>query len=275
MKNPPQKLIDLCLFASLMRLSAIALGGPAAVEQFDALLICGLRGDNWPIEDINDGKGPVREFVLEKLASFTARDSRISVSISIATWLEERGTEYTYKFLSNPQNLDTLEKTLNWVLEPLTHNYVNPLETAWLRKSPLKQSFDAVKNGATAESKSGRLNEVLAFIKAGLKKYNNSAPVADEFWNRMEDELTKQEWPFKCAQKNTLMAALKMLAEGDKKKIAKMSDELIWSSHSILEHSQDVRSAAETVFKAFAGEARTPKGLDMTGSVLRKPIFWN
>jgi hypothetical protein len=308
--DPPQKLIDLCLFASLMRQGAKSLGGFAAAKTFDNLLISSLRGNNWPIEDRNDAYfGPLQEFILDKLSSFSEQSPRYSINTSIAAWLQESASEVTREFLSNPGNLKVLEKTLNWILETVTTAYGNPLEAAPLSNSYLKQSFDAIK-GSTVESKTQRLDEILAFVSSSLQDYNkNKLPLkkflqldllVNEFWQRMQENLTAKDWPFSQkpsktgaqASGETLISALKLMtASGSYAKLinaleklaksdpetmpADKAEEVAWSANFILNNSKDVREAAKAIFQELEKEAKTSQGINLVRSALSQKISLN
>jgi hypothetical protein len=300
--DPPKKLVDLILFASLMRNGAKALGGADGIELFDDEVICGLLRNRWPIEDKYDPAfGAMHEFVLEKLFSFGEHDPRYNVYTAIATWLQESAQEETRKFLSNDKNLAKLEEVLNKTLEILTAAYGNPLNAAPLRKSVLKQSFDAIKNNSV-EAKTERLNEALAFVSAGLQKYNkNDLPakeflqrdlLVNEFWQRTEDNLAKKDWPFSRDPDKTLMHALKLLTRsgsyaklmnaleqltksGDPPMTTDRSEALEWSANFILGYSQELKETAEAVFHELENEAKTPNGISLMRSALSKKIFPN
>jgi hypothetical protein len=299
--QPPKKLVDLCLFASLMRAGAEAVGGAQGVELFTDEFITGLLRKRWPIpgDKYDPAFGAMHEFIMEKVSSFNA--PRYTVDNDIRTWLKESATAETREFLCDPDNLQSLEEVLNITLQEITKNYGNPLNAAPLEKSYLKQSFDAIKN-STVEAKTERLDEVLTFVSAGLQKYNkNNLPVKEflqrdllvnEFWQRMEEKLTEKEWPFSHGADKPLMDALKLMTRsGSYAKLinalnqltksdpsmmpADKAEGVAWCANFILGYSQDLKETAETVFQELKDEAKTPKGISLTRSALSRKISLN
>lgn len=283
--DPPQRLIDLSLFASLMRQGAKALGDSQAIDLFDDVFICDLLEKNWPIGDKDDPTfGTLHEFVLEKLSSFHAHDPRSTVNSSIAAWLQESASAETREFLSNPENLLALEDALKSTLQKITKAYGNPLNAATLSQSYLKQSFDAVKN-STVEAKTGQLNAVLAFVSAGLQKYSKNDLLVSEFWHRMHGQLMTKDWPFSHDPDKTLMhtlklltrsrsyeklmSALKQLTKNDPSSMpADKSEEVAWAANFILGNSKDLKESAASIFQEFVREAKSPGGISMIRSAL-------
>ena len=278
--DPPKKLVDLCLFASLMRAGAKAVGGAQGVELFDDEFIVGLLRKRWPIpgDKYDPAFGSMHEFIMEKVSSFNA--PRYTIDNAIGTWLQESATPETREFLCNPDNLQTLEDVLKITLEEITEAYGNPLNAAPLAKSYLKQSFDAIKDSAV-EAKTWLLDEVLAFVSAGLQKYNKTGlPVKEflqrdllvnEFWQRMEEKLTEKDWPFSHDPDKPLMDALKLMTRsGSYAKLmnADKAEGMTWCANFILSYSKDLKETAGTVFQELAGEAKTPKGVSLIRSAL-------
>ena len=272
--DPPQKLVDLSLYASLMRAGAKILGGTQGVELYDYFFINLLRQNNWPFENEKDPAfGSLREFILERISLHDPNDPRYTVNTLLASWLQEEASAETREFLTNPENLLVLEETLNKTLQQITETYGDPLNTAKLAKSYLQQSFDAIKNGAV-EAKTGRLNETIEFVNAGLQKCENDM-VVNEFWWRMEDQLKKKDWPFSHDPSGTLLEALRLLTKAGSYTTTNMSDELAWSANFILGCSKDLREAAEAVFQEFESESKTSRGINLIRSAVIKKISPN
>ncbi|MCE9507449.1 MAG: hypothetical protein K8R48_03925 [Alphaproteobacteria bacterium] len=299
--QPPKKLVDLCLFASLMRAGAEAVGGAKGVELFVDEFVVGLLRKRWPIpgDKYEPAFGPMHEFVMEKVSSFNA--PRYTIDTDLGTWLQESATAETREFLCDPDNLQTMEDVLNITLQAITKAYGNPLNAAPLAKSYLKQSFDAIKNN-TVEAKTEQLDEVLAFVSAGLQKYNkNDLPakeflqrdlLVNEFWQRTEEKLTEKDWPFSHDADKPLMDALKLMARSGSyaklmnavERLAKADPSLMpperaegiaWCANFILSNSKDLKETAGTVFQGLEKEAKTPRGINLTRSALSRKISLN
>lgn len=300
--QPPKQLVDLCLQASLMRAGAEALSGAKGVEAFVDEFLMGLLRKRWPIPDnkYEPGYGAMLEFVMEKASSFRPQDPRYTVDADIGTWLHAAPRE-TRGFLCDPENLQALEEVLKDTLQVVTKACGgDPLNAATLAKTSLKSSFDAIKN-STPEAKAARLDETIAFVNAGLQKYNqNNLPakqfwqsnlIVSEFWQRLGEKLLAKDWPFFEDNDGTLMAALKLLARGgsyaklekalkelpeiDSSMKAETIEKLAWSANFVLSNSKDVREAAEAVFQALENEARTPKGISLMRSALSQKMSPN
>lgn len=266
-KQPPARLVDLALYASLMRNGAAAAGGGTLLLEHAVMANLSANA-GWPIGSTEYNE--LREFVTKTLPGFSTDTPRYTIDTMIGRWLDTAQPE-TVAYLENPARLRELQIALESAHQQLTHDYGDPLQMP--AKGMLRASFDAIRNGRF-DVNVGKLNAVTQTIATRLQRYENTQDKL-EFWVRTFEELKKKDWPFSADPEGTLMNEMTRLVATTPATVADLQGREGNATNFIVYHADDLKAAALTVLAQMDREAKSGLGVNLTHSLARMPRFPN
>ncbi len=268
-KQPPSQLVDLALYASLMRTGAVEGGGGTLLLEHAVVADLSARS-GWPIG--MSGYAELSGFVAKILPGFDANTPRYTIDTALGQWMHAAQPE-TLAFLEDPSRLQELSQALNTARSQIAENYGDPLENA-PKSGFLRVSFDAIKN-SKIETKVEKLNAVTSEITRRLGKHKN-APVAREFWVRTFDELAKKDWPFQADPEATLPNEMMRLVGTSPATVADIKARMYdMATNFVVNHAEDLRAAAGTVLDQMDAEVKSGAGINLVRSASRIPRSMN
>ncbi len=265
-KQPSPKLVELAIYASLIRAGAKVLGGDAAVRLFESTLTDALSARRWPVAEAS-----MQSFITKALSAAQPRDDRYAVDTALGQHLRETTNE-TAAYVQHPESLKELETALELSLRMVTQAYGYPLLTAGVVRSPLRDAFDAAKTG-NFDVKLAALNHTTEMILNNLGQFGDGT-IGREFWTRVFGKLEKKGWPI--GQDNGLAGeVMKMVSASPNLPGPISRREFDRETDYVLTHISDLRAAANEAFDQLTRENTTTIGVDVTQSVAARKYSLN
>lgn len=256
--QPSPKLVDMVIYASLIKAGAAVLGGDAAVRLFETTLVDALAARKWPQDEA------MTAFLKTALCSAKTGDDRYVADTAIGQALRET-TRETAAYVQHPESVKELETALELSLRTVTQAYGYPLLTAGVVRSPLRDAFDAAKLDKL-ETKLADLNKTTEMIIENLGSFGNEL-IGREFWTRVFGVLEQKGWPVGREKGRALEGEIMKLVSSSPNLPGPIGKrEFDRETNYVLTHLGDLREAANEAFSQLTRESAGSLGVNLIRS---------
>lgn len=256
--QPSPKLVDMVIYASLIRAGAAVLGGDTAVKLFETTLTDALAVRKWPQDEA------MQAFLTKSLSAATPDNDRYAVDTAIGQALRET-TRETAAYVQHPESVKDLETALELSLRTVTQAYGYPLLTAGIVRSPLRDAFDSAKLDKF-DTKLADLNKTTEMIIENLGYFANDL-IGREFWTRVFGALEEKGWPVGQGTSRALEGEIMKLVSSSPNLPGPIGKrEFDRETDYVLTHVKDLRDAANEAFSQLTKESNNPLGVNLIRS---------